>query len=746
MVAIVKALPEIHWRRSSIIIVQSVFLALLFFRNLAFSGVLWSEDFEYGRTFLDVPVKPGDTVLCLMSTRSLVDWPDSAGMGVLDPDNPAQREYFTYRKCHGGRLSGVQGLTRGHPKGTETGTCGIRRWSDPTPPEIDSEQNKVFLAIHDGFGVALIPNGPGLEHNFPERRSLHLRFYLRLDTLFPIKPATRQHATLHTLEPNFPVEIKIRPDSASRPRLEFFVFFKTVYARTIAIGETLCIEYECRADTVDKSRFFRLWINGASCVSIVQPKEDRWPVFFSLQFGNQLYPRPTPEMEARVRIDDIVLSEDPIGPQSPPPAIRFEVADSEQGTLSATPETGDDVEAWYLQGTAGNDWAFPVLSRKIAIPSNLAFRLSPILPLQALSFRSKIKRKGQDWGLWSLPAPLPQPLLQWYAKKWSERDTRRPCIDSLAMTREGKAERTGTLITNQWYDLYCYARDPSGYGNLWYNLLVMRDTEHPDADLLNRGGVFDPKGSYFISLAGGGKERRVFIRQKEGVDYIEEHCERCSLLVKGGPTAFVENKATGYWKTTFRLLPQATPGAWQVEGQIYNKQDVPSVPFRKRFMVVAETPRLQRAFLPLAIGLALCLALAFTVVWILRKRKGRETAGVEKIIKDNRIADAVQFILANYTKDISVGHVANAIDVNPSWLGSAFKKQIGQSMVSYITALKCNKAKALLEDFRLNVSEVGYKVGFNHPEYFNNVFKKLTGMSPNQYRKSKIKEPSKNPS
>lgn len=80
--------------------------------------------------------------------------------------------------------------------------------------------------------------------------------------------------------------------------------------------------------------------------------------------------------------------------------------------------------------------------------------------------------------------------------------------------------------------------------------------------------------------------------------------------------------------------------------------------------------------------------------------------------------------------------VSQFIGMSQSYHHNIFKKETGYTINDYIIKTKINVAKQLLADSDKNITEVAFVVGFNDSNYFSTVFKKIEGMSPNNYRKS----------
>ena len=103
------------------------------------------------------------------------------------------------------------------------------------------------------------------------------------------------------------------------------------------------------------------------------------------------------------------------------------------------------------------------------------------------------------------------------------------------------------------------------------------------------------------------------------------------------------------------------------------------------------------------------------------------------------VKGAIDYVRANYDKDVSLDDVADFVGVNKCYLSREFHKYTGYSFVSYINMTRCKMARQLLFDEKLSVLEVGYRCGFENPSYFAKSFKKYIGMLPSEYRNKTCK-------
>ena len=98
------------------------------------------------------------------------------------------------------------------------------------------------------------------------------------------------------------------------------------------------------------------------------------------------------------------------------------------------------------------------------------------------------------------------------------------------------------------------------------------------------------------------------------------------------------------------------------------------------------------------------------------------------------VDQAIEFVEEHYSQPISVRDVAEAIHVSYDHLAHLFKSEKGSSIHRWLSNLRINKAKVLLNDSGLEIKEVAVQTGFNDQNYFCRLFKKYTGTSPQKYR------------
>jgi two-component system response regulator YesN len=115
-----------------------------------------------------------------------------------------------------------------------------------------------------------------------------------------------------------------------------------------------------------------------------------------------------------------------------------------------------------------------------------------------------------------------------------------------------------------------------------------------------------------------------------------------------------------------------------------------------------------------------------------------ETAGSVVRVREKRSKSLIQaaraYIDTNYASALSYKDVARHICISPSYFLSLFKQETGLTFVDYLTALRVERAKALLSGTDKSVTEIAYEVGFNNANYFSSTFKRVAGETAKEYR------------
>lgn len=97
-----------------------------------------------------------------------------------------------------------------------------------------------------------------------------------------------------------------------------------------------------------------------------------------------------------------------------------------------------------------------------------------------------------------------------------------------------------------------------------------------------------------------------------------------------------------------------------------------------------------------------------------------------------------RYIRENYMYDISMQELARMMNYSEPYFCKLFKQCFGQNFISYLTDYRVEEAKRRLKEPTANIKEIGRAVGYGNSNYFTKVFRRVTGISPTEYRMQKF--------
>ncbi|MCZ8517892.1 MULTISPECIES: response regulator transcription factor [Paenibacillus] len=111
-------------------------------------------------------------------------------------------------------------------------------------------------------------------------------------------------------------------------------------------------------------------------------------------------------------------------------------------------------------------------------------------------------------------------------------------------------------------------------------------------------------------------------------------------------------------------------------------------------------------------------------------------SGERRGSQENRVIGQVKKILMeDFQRDIDLSALAAQVFLTPNYLSKLFKSETGQTLTEFLIGIRIQKAKELLKErTELKTYEIGERVGYPDPAYFNKIFKKTVGFTPKEYR------------
>lgn len=107
----------------------------------------------------------------------------------------------------------------------------------------------------------------------------------------------------------------------------------------------------------------------------------------------------------------------------------------------------------------------------------------------------------------------------------------------------------------------------------------------------------------------------------------------------------------------------------------------------------------------------------------------------KKYVETRPIKVAKQYISDNYYKALTLDIVSKEIGFNATYFSSMFKKETKMNFLDYLKKIRVENAKNLLLNTDQTVEDISYAVGYSDIKYFSRLFKKLTGLTPTEFRK-----------
>lgn len=104
---------------------------------------------------------------------------------------------------------------------------------------------------------------------------------------------------------------------------------------------------------------------------------------------------------------------------------------------------------------------------------------------------------------------------------------------------------------------------------------------------------------------------------------------------------------------------------------------------------------------------------------------------------ENHVISAVRkYIADNAEKTIYISELCSYLGYSKSYISKVFKEQTGTTINAYTLEVKITYAKNLIREGNLSFSEISDRLSFDNPQYFSRVFKRVTGMSPTEFKRS----------
>ena len=111
------------------------------------------------------------------------------------------------------------------------------------------------------------------------------------------------------------------------------------------------------------------------------------------------------------------------------------------------------------------------------------------------------------------------------------------------------------------------------------------------------------------------------------------------------------------------------------------------------------------------------------------------------ITGDNHyVTEALEILHRSYDEPLTASDVAAQLHIHPSYLHRLFREYTSRTMKEHLQWIRIQHARELLNDPRKSILDIAEEVGFSSPQQFQQLFRKITGMRPTDYRKQQEKK------
>ena len=112
-----------------------------------------------------------------------------------------------------------------------------------------------------------------------------------------------------------------------------------------------------------------------------------------------------------------------------------------------------------------------------------------------------------------------------------------------------------------------------------------------------------------------------------------------------------------------------------------------------------------------------------------------------QITGDNHyVTEALEILHRSYDEPLTASDVAAQLHIHPSYLHRLFREYTSRTMKEHLQWIRIQHARELLNDPRKSILDIAEEVGFSSPQQFQQLFRKITGMRPTDYRKQQEKK------
>jgi len=110
-------------------------------------------------------------------------------------------------------------------------------------------------------------------------------------------------------------------------------------------------------------------------------------------------------------------------------------------------------------------------------------------------------------------------------------------------------------------------------------------------------------------------------------------------------------------------------------------------------------------------------------------------SGIKSEVYSKVINEIIDYVRSSYNRNITLKSVAQRFYMNPAYLGRIFKDETGEFFSDFVNRVRINEAGKMMLDSDMKIYEIALKCGYKDINYFRDLFKKITGINPMEFKK-----------
>ncbi|MCT4509109.1 MAG: response regulator [Tepidibacter sp.] len=106
----------------------------------------------------------------------------------------------------------------------------------------------------------------------------------------------------------------------------------------------------------------------------------------------------------------------------------------------------------------------------------------------------------------------------------------------------------------------------------------------------------------------------------------------------------------------------------------------------------------------------------------------------KQLYKSDDLNCALNYIEKNFKNNLTLNQLSKHVNLSSTYLSKLFKQEMNVNFIKYINLRRIEEAKEILKNTKTCINDIAFDLGYNEPNYFCRVFKKIEGVTPTQYR------------